>query len=144
MMTAHKQGPSLKGRSDRVLSTAIAGVVNEHQAQYYTVVCYHAALIKLAQQSPVQHLIAYRYRRISGQAPAGGTCTLALLPGSHCIIMSLQVPEIEKRPRDELTDALIREALEEEQQLKKAKKGEGPASELQEKALYCWNTSGSM
>jgi hypothetical protein len=36
----------------------------------------------------------------------------------------LPVPEIHKRDRDDATEALIREALEEEQQRKKAKKGE--------------------
>jgi hypothetical protein len=35
----------------------------------------------------------------------------------------LPVPEIHKRDRDDATEALIREALEEEQQRKKAKKG---------------------
>lgn len=36
----------------------------------------------------------------------------------------IPVPEIHKRDRDDATEALIREALEEEQQRKKAKKGE--------------------
>lgn len=36
----------------------------------------------------------------------------------------LPVPDINKRQRDDATEALIREALEEEQQRKKAKKGD--------------------
>lgn len=36
----------------------------------------------------------------------------------------LPVPDINKRHRDDETEALIKEALEEEQQRKKAKKGE--------------------
>eukprot|EP00878_Enallax_costatus_P019649 GHUV01020732.1.p1 GENE.GHUV01020732.1~~GHUV01020732.1.p1 ORF type:complete len:280 (+),score=100.80 GHUV01020732.1:257-1096(+) len=42
--------------------------------------------------------------------------------------MSLPIPDIGKRPRDDLTDALIREALEEDEQRKRAKKGDVPPS----------------
>jgi hypothetical protein len=38
--------------------------------------------------------------------------------------MSLPIPEIGKRPRGDETEALIREALQEEELLKKQKKGE--------------------
>lgn len=42
--------------------------------------------------------------------------------------MSLPIPEIGKRPRDDETEALIREALQEEELLKKQKKGEHAAA----------------
>lgn len=38
--------------------------------------------------------------------------------------MSLPIPDIGKRPRDEETEALIRKALQDEELLKKQKKGE--------------------
>jgi hypothetical protein len=38
--------------------------------------------------------------------------------------MSVPIPDIGKRPRDDETEALIREALQEEELLKKQKKGE--------------------
>jgi hypothetical protein len=42
--------------------------------------------------------------------------------------MSLPIPDIGKRPRDDETEALIREALQEEELLKKQKKGEHAAA----------------
>jgi len=49
------------------------------------------------------------------------------------------VPDINKRQRDDATEALIREALEEEQQRKKAKKGDvggGPKAVFTKR--MCW------
>jgi hypothetical protein len=47
---------------------------------------------------------------------------------------SLPVPELgDKRPRDDFTEALIRDALEEEEARKRAKKGGAPGQQVQRK-----------
>jgi hypothetical protein len=55
---------------------------------------------------------------------------LLLHPLPETADMSLPVPDVGKRPRDDLTDALIQEALQEEQERKRQKKaqqGKGPS-----------------
>lgn len=53
----------------------------------------------------------------------------------------IPVPEINKRDRDDATEALIREALEEEQQRKQAKKGEATGECW--RLIFCFQLRGA-